>query len=93
MVSPVLRIRAPSVMDFSRFFLRLNLPVVLEGVATDWPAITRWRDHEYLHAVAGDALVDVEVGRSFLDPRLVQQPTTLSSFMRHYLCVSCLLLK
>jgi len=89
--APVLRIRAPSVADFNRFFVKPMLPVVLEGAASEWPAISRWRDDKYLHAAAGEALVDVEVGRSFLDPLLQQQRISLSSFMRQHLHqrVSC----
>lgn len=65
------------------------LPVVLVGVASQWPAITRWCDDGYLHATAGDAHVDVEVGRSFLDPHLVQLRTTLRDFMRQHVRVRC----
>ncbi len=64
------------------------MPVVLEGVASEWPAIFRWSDDSYLHSTAGDAHVDVEVGRNFLDPHLMQQRSTLSNFMRQHLHVS-----
>jgi hypothetical protein len=82
------RIVAPTVADFHRFFVKPMLPVVLEGVASAWPAMSRWADHAYLHSTAGDAQVDVEIGRSFLDPQLLQQRSTLSSFMRQHLHVS-----
>ena len=79
---PVQRVLPPSVADFHRFFVRPMLPVILAGVALDWPAVSRWRDEAYLHASAGDAMVDVEVGSSFLDPELQLQRNTLSGYMR-----------
>jgi hypothetical protein len=86
--APMQRILAPSVADFHRFFVMPMMPVVLEGIASQWPAISRWSDDAYLHSAAGDAHVDVEVGRNFLDPQLMQQRSTLSDFMRHHLHVS-----
>ena len=86
---PIQRISAPSVADFYRFFVRPMLPVVIERVASDWPAISRWADYSYLHSTAGDASVEVEVGQNFLDPHLMQQRITLSDFIRQHLHVSC----
>jgi hypothetical protein len=68
------------------------LPVVLSGVAAGWPAIQRWRDVSYLHATAGNALVEVEVGSSFLDPQMQQQRCTLSDFICMHMRVSGLCL-
>lgn len=82
---PVQRVLPPSVADFHRFFVRPMLPVILAGVALDWPAVSRWRDEAYLHASAGDAMVDVEVGSSFLDPELQLQRNTLSGYMRQHM--------
>ena len=82
---PVQRVLPPSVADFHHFFVRPMLPVILAGVALDWPAVSRWRDEAYLHASAGDAMVDVEVGSSFLDPELQLQRNTLSSYMRQHM--------
>ena len=82
---PIQRVRAPSVADFHRFFVKPMLPVVLVGVAAQWPAISRWCNESYLHATAGEAVVDVEVGKHFLDPQLREQRSTLSRFMRQHL--------
>ena len=82
------RVRALSVADFRRFFVAPMLPVVLVGVAAEWPAIARWSDESYLQSVAGEAQVDVEVGRHFLDAHLEVQRSTLSCFMRQHLHVS-----
>jgi len=87
-MQPVQRVRALSVADFRRFFVAPMLPVVLVGVAAEWPAIARWSDESYLQSVAGEAHVDVEVGRHFLDAQLEVQRSTLSCFMRQHLHVS-----
>ena len=87
-MQPVQRVRALSVADFRRFFVAPMLPVVLVGVAAEWPAIARWSDESYLQSVAGEAQVDVEVGRHFLDAQLEVQRSTLSCFMRQHLHVS-----
>src|SRR6478736_2906868 len=44
-------------------FVRASQPVVLEGLAADWPALSKWTD-DHLLAVAGDSEVDALVGRN-----------------------------
>ncbi|KAI9159591.1 hypothetical protein H9P43_008931 [Blastocladiella emersonii ATCC 22665] len=51
-----LRVRgAPTALEFLRM-VRNNQPVVFEGLATDWPALSKWTP-EYLTAVMGDRSV------------------------------------
>jgi len=53
--------------EFLGSYYAANRPVVLTGLMTDWPAITRWTP-EYLKSVAGDQTVEVMTGRE-ADPK------------------------
>ncbi|HVY49470.1 MAG TPA: cupin-like domain-containing protein [Minicystis sp.] len=41
-LEPILRVRAPSVADFSRRFFVPRRPVVVEGALEGWPALATW---------------------------------------------------
>jgi ribosomal protein L16 Arg81 hydroxylase len=49
--------------DFYRDYYLLNRPVIITGMLDDWPALHRW-DHAYLRGRAGDAEVEVQLGRA-----------------------------
>lgn len=40
---PVPRLRCPSLQHFRKQFLAPGRPVILEGVADEWPCMTKWR--------------------------------------------------
>ena len=43
-----------------------SAPAVIPGLASEWPALERWADPQYLLTVAGQRLVPIEVGASHL---------------------------
>lgn len=52
------RIEAPTRERFFEEYVARNRPVILTGVATDWPAMKRWSP-EYFKRVAGDSKIVV----------------------------------
>lgn len=73
---------------FSRFLVKYMLaadggqPVVLQGVMSTWPAMSKWQDLDYLCSVAGPRTVPVEVGKHYLDEGWGQQLMLFSNFIR-----------
>lgn len=51
----------PSLESFARDFFSPGLPVVIKNGMSHWPAITKWKDLDYLLKVAGNRTVPVEV--------------------------------
>lgn len=52
-MTAVIELDDPGAERFYREFCRTNTPCVARGGASDWPAITRWRDDGYLRQLAG----------------------------------------
>ena len=61
------RCAAPSREEFRDRYYAANRPVILTGLMSDWPAMTRWTP-EYLRRAAGDQIVEVMTGRD-ADPK------------------------
>ena len=53
----------PTIAHFAQRFFEPRRPVVLEGLASDWPAATKWADVSHFKNAHGRRLVPVEVGR------------------------------
>lgn len=67
-VTSVPRVSGLSSEAFHRDYYALNRPVILEDVAADWPALTKW-DTAYLRDRFGDHTVAYQQGRSAADHR------------------------
>ncbi len=52
-----------SAADFFRDYYATNRPVLISGLASEWPAMNRW-SLEYFEERLGDAVVEVQTGRS-----------------------------
>ena len=57
-------------------------PVVLHGVMSAWPALSKWHNLDYLSRVAGPRTVPVEVGKHYLDEGWGQQLMLFSNFIK-----------
>lgn len=57
-------------------------PVLLHGVMSDWPALGKWADLDYLSQVAGARTVPVEVGKHYLDDDWGQRLMLFSQFVQ-----------
>ena len=56
------RLACPSLHAFLDQHMKPQVPVILTGGLEHWPALTLWRDLNYLKRVAGQRVVPVEVG-------------------------------
>lgn len=54
------RLIRPTRRDFTRDYLSRGRPVILEGVAQDWPALSRWTP-EYFRTRFGSRKVSIEI--------------------------------
>lgn len=74
-----------AITEFGRVYHTPGVPVVLRGLAREWPAVTRWRDAEYLMRVAGPRTVPVEVGSSYAhDEGWSQRLMTFAQFYERH---------
>ncbi|CAL9109602.1 lysine-specific demethylase JMJ30 isoform X1 [Musa acuminata AAA Group] len=70
------------------YFLR-DSPVIISGCIDHWPAMTRWKDIEYLKRVAGDRTVPIEVGKNYLCSEWKQELITFSQFLERIQSTNC----
>jgi lysine-specific demethylase 8 len=65
---------SPRPPPLDAFFARHMLPrrplLIRAGLMDGWPALSRWRDVDYLHSAVGRRTVPVEAGEHFLDAGL-----------------------
>ncbi|XP_064448944.1 bifunctional peptidase and arginyl-hydroxylase JMJD5 isoform X3 [Mirounga angustirostris] len=81
---PVPRLRCPSLQHFRKQFLVPGRPVILEGVADQWPCMTKW-SLEYIQDIAGCRTVPVEVGSRYTDEDWSQTLMTVNEFISRYI--------
>ncbi|XP_068637498.1 lysine-specific demethylase JMJ30-like isoform X2 [Aristolochia californica] len=74
----------------SDYFLA-GRPVIISDCMFHWPALTKWKDLEYLRRVAGDRTVPVEVGKNYLSANWKQELITFSQFLERIQATECYL--
>eukprot|EP00850_Spirogloea_muscicola_P021956 SM000269S09911 [mRNA] locus=s269:137920:140796:- [translate_table: standard] len=79
------RVELPALEDFLCSFLLPGVPVIVTGALAHWPALSRWRDLNYLREVAGLRTIPVEVGEHYLADSWRQDLMTLNSFISCHL--------
>ncbi|PNT64835.1 hypothetical protein BRADI_4g33727v3 [Brachypodium distachyon] len=70
------------------YFLRES-PVIISGCINHWPAMTKWKDIQYLKRIAGDRTVPVEVGKSYVCNDWKQELITFSKFLERMWSTVC----
>ncbi|XP_051188420.1 lysine-specific demethylase JMJ30 isoform X1 [Lolium perenne] len=70
------------------YFLR-ETPVIISGCIDHWPAMTKWKDIQYLKKIAGDRTVPVEVGKSYVCSEWKQELITFSQFLERMWSTVC----
>lgn len=60
--TPVVTLNCPSLMEFEEKCVRAQTPCVIRGAMGHWPALTKWKDFNYLRNLAGGRTVPVEQG-------------------------------
>lgn len=81
---------ALDVHTFRAVYHRRDKPVVIQGMATTWPAFRKWTSLDYLSSVWGHRVVPIEVGRSPLEAGRgwEERAMRLDDFLRDYLAPS-----
>ncbi|EEH59798.1 uncharacterized protein MICPUCDRAFT_64527 [Micromonas pusilla CCMP1545] len=82
--------RNPSLLDFFRSYMpkcteNAGAPVLISGAVSHWPALCRWRNSDYLTAMAGLRTVPVELGMHYLHANWTQKLMSLSSYLDRYI--------
>ncbi|XP_077211160.1 2-oxoglutarate (2OG) and Fe(II)-dependent oxygenase superfamily protein [Tasmannia lanceolata] len=78
-----------SLEGFLRDYFMPASPVIISDCMSHWPALTKWKDMEYLKRVAGDRTVPVEVGKNYLCPTWKQELITFSQFLERIKSTDC----
>ncbi|TVY89142.1 Lysine-specific demethylase [Lachnellula willkommii] len=89
---PVSIFSDPSLPAFERHMQHPNNeglgpePVLIKGLLTEWPALTKWKDISYLRSntIGGRRLVPVEIGKSYVDSAWGQSIITFNKFLDNY---------
>ena len=79
--TPVESLQAmPSPSSFGETYFD-KLPVVVRGGVSHWPALRKWSDPQYLKELAGDAVVPVEIGGSYLSSEMHRADMPLALYL------------
>ncbi|GJQ08917.1 hypothetical protein GpartN1_g708.t1 [Galdieria partita] len=78
----------PSLETFFNQYMKPQLPLLIKGVATEWPCIKRWNNIVYWKQIAGNRLVPIEIGSSYMSEDWSQQLMKLGDFIDKYIIQS-----
>jgi len=80
------RIKAPTLADFCKYYMKGEKPVIITNGMVHWPAMGErsWKNMDYLKKCAGYRTVPIEVGSTYLAPDWSQKLVSLSSFIDDY---------
>lgn len=73
----------------SKFYSNVVLgekPVILDNTFNHWPALAKWKDHNYFIKIAGMRTVSIEIGSSYTDKDWTQKLMTIEDFIRNHIC-------
>ncbi|KAK4523823.1 hypothetical protein GAYE_SCF00G1719 [Galdieria yellowstonensis] len=87
---PLVETHRPSIETFFTQYMTPQRPVVIKGVATEWPCVKeqRWNDIAYWKRIAGNRLVPVEIGSSYMSDDWSQQLMRLGEFIDKHILES-----
>lgn len=78
-----------TVEDFlCQFFIR-GAPVIITSAMISWPALTKWRNLDYLKKVAGNRTVPVEIGEHYLASGWKQELMTMVELLERLQTPQC----
>ncbi|EDW18074.1 bifunctional peptidase and arginyl-hydroxylase JMJD5 [Drosophila mojavensis] len=72
---------APSITEFRTKCYEKLQPTLLLNTINHWPALTKWRDLNYLLKVAGNRTVPIEIGSNYASDEWSQQLVKLRDFL------------
>ena len=88
----------PDLITFQSKYLSRNKPLLIKNAISDWPAMSKWSNLEYLRDVCGHRYIPIEIG-GYLDENAKSTITSMNEFigklsnkstyyMYVYVCVS-----
>ncbi|XP_054733129.1 bifunctional peptidase and arginyl-hydroxylase JMJD5 [Anastrepha obliqua] len=72
----------PSVEDFRTKCFMTEQPALLLNTIAHWPAMQKWRNLNYLHKLAGNRTVPIEIGAIYTADEWSQQLVKIQDFLR-----------
>lgn len=77
---PVLHADELSEHEFRRHYVDKNMPCLIKGAVTHWPASSKWKDLQYLKDSCGNHRVQVFSDINFIDTDTMQKHCAETSF-------------
>ncbi|XP_034483358.1 bifunctional peptidase and arginyl-hydroxylase JMJD5 [Drosophila innubila] len=72
---------APSITEFRESCYEALQPTLLLNTINHWPALSKWRDLNYLLKVAGNRTVPIEIGSNYASDEWSQQLVKIREFL------------
>ncbi|KAL5277110.1 KDM8 family protein [Megaselia abdita] len=73
----------PSIDRFCSQYFLPEKPVLIKNALEHWPALTKWRDINYLYKTAGNRTIPVEIGSNYTSENWSQELLKLKTFLVH----------
>lgn len=71
--------------DFHQTYREKNMPVIIRGIVSQWPAAQKWKDPHYFSENFGKSHVPIEVGGHYLATHWTQKLVTFKDFIEKYI--------
>jgi lysine-specific demethylase 8 len=71
--------------DFHQKYRLTSTPVIIKGIASAWPAATKWKDPRYFSEHFGKSSVPIEVGGHYLASNWTQKMVSFKDFIEKYI--------
>ncbi|XP_075229715.1 lysine-specific demethylase 8-like isoform X2 [Lycorma delicatula] len=78
----------PSLETFYSDYFKPRKPVVLKDCINHWPALSKWKDINYLLTKAGERTVPVELGSKYDDSEWSQKLMNFRQFVEQHILVT-----
>lgn len=80
--SDIAILHCPSLEEFQQNHFNKRCPAILLDCIHHWPALTRWRQPEYLIQIAGERTVPIEVGKHYTNEEWSQDLVKFKEFLQ-----------
>lgn len=72
----------PSIEEFRTKCFTTERPALLLNTVTHWPALQKWRNLNYIHKLAGNRTVPIEIGSNYTTDEWSQQLVKIRDFLQ-----------
>ncbi|XP_061392789.1 bifunctional peptidase and arginyl-hydroxylase JMJD5 [Musca vetustissima] len=78
----ILQLDCPSLEEFNRKCFTTQKPALLLNTIMLWPALTKWRNLNYILKLAGNRTVPIEIGSNYATDEWSQQLMKIKDFLK-----------